>query len=150
MYWIELQHRVHHRRRPLQVCDRFEQRDHLEGRCDASGRMARQLVNGGAVAHIACEAHDISPASLWAKVRLQRGHRTQRVEHLFGGCRWLGPCANLSKRTHMDEAVLAHLELGEMKPECLGLPDEVLELAVRQPGSACGRQRRLHCSKVVE
>jgi len=40
----------------------------------------------------------------------------------------------------MNEAVLAHLKLGEVKTECLGLPDQVLQLAVRQARGTRGRQ----------
>jgi hypothetical protein len=111
--------------------------------------MARQLVDGGDVVHIAGEAHDVSPARLGPESGLQRSHRRERVEDLLGGRRALGPCPHLCQCAGVDEAVLAHLELGEMKSECLHLPDQVLELAIRQPRSTGGGQGCLHCAQIV-
>src|SRR5712692_11675663 len=48
----------------------------------------------------------------------------------------------------MHVAVLANLELGEVKAECFRLPDQVLQLAVCLSGRAGARQRALNAAEV--
>ena len=53
-------------------------------------------------------------------------------------------------RERADAAVLADLELGEVEAEGLDLPDQVLQLAVRDCGRARRGQRGLHQPQVGE
>ena len=50
----------------------------------------------------------------------------------------------------MDGTVLAHLEPGQVESECLGLPDQVLQLSVGLPGRAGVGQGTLDQPEVGE
>ena len=50
----------------------------------------------------------------------------------------------------VDAAMLAYLELREVEPERFDLPDQVLQLTVREPVGAGGRERFLYSAQVIE
>jgi len=88
-----------------------------------------QLVNRGHVARVAGEADDVAPAALGAVSRLELRHHAEGVQRLARLRRKLAPSANLAERVLVHAAVLPHLELGQVEPERLGLPHELLHLA---------------------
>jgi hypothetical protein len=109
-----------------------------------------QLVHRDDVADVAREAHDVAPASIDPKPSLDRGDGSKRVEDFTRFCGQRAAGSNFGEGAGMDRAVLAHLQLGEVKAERLNLPHEVLQLAERQTRCARGRERVLHTSQVIE
>ena len=131
-----------------QILAALEQRHHIQHRLPGGARKPRELVHGGDVRRRRGEADDVPAAGVDTVPLLDRGDSRQRVEHLAGLRRQLpvGPWrreAQFLQRRRMHGAVLTDLKLGQVEAEGLGLPDEVLKLAVGLPvGSRC-RQRAL-------
>ncbi len=107
--------------------------------------MDREHVGGRAR-----EAHDVAPAARVPEPTLELCHRADRREDLPGGRgRLLAPRAELLDRGPDDGGVLPDLELRQVEPERLRLPEEVLELPVGEPLRAGGGQRPLDDAEVV-
>ena len=137
----ELEHLVHHPRRTGEVVERLEEGDHVERR--GTPRASRQLVYGRDVFRSSGEAHDVAPAASLTVSSLQvRDHR-HRLKHLFGGGR-------PGKRFGVHLAVLADLELGQVKPEGLRLPHQALHLAERDARSSSLFQRATQDAEVTQ
>jgi len=93
--------------------------DHVQDRgCSAASKVG-EAVHAGNVRCIAGEADDESPRGFGAEPFLKPRHRPENVENICSGGEL--------------RAVLAYLELGEVKAKRLRLPDEVLHLAERDP-----------------
>ena len=137
----ELEHLVEDLRCVREVVQCLEERDDVDHRSLLAPRVACQLIDGGDVGRGPREADHVPAAAVDAKSSLQRGHDVERVEHVTGEVRQRSPRANLCQRPLMHLAVLAYLELGQVKAECLGLPQQALDLAHRQTGGArCGER----------
>ena len=146
----ERKHLLHHVWSLTQVIHRLKQRDDVEHRRIAAGRVIGQLVHGGNVADVSGEADDVAPARFGAEPCLDAGDRADGVEHLTSQRGHLSVRADLGQRTCVDMAVLSHLERGEMKPERLRLPDQMLQLAVGLAWRARACERALDAAQVGE
>ena len=112
--------------------------------------MPGKLADGEHVSRAPREAHDVSTACVSAESPLQPRHRPQREEDLLGTQRQVAAGSDLPQRILVHRRVLTHLQLRKVKPERLSLPDEVLELAEREPGRAGLRERPLHDPQVAQ
>ncbi len=130
LHWCKREHLLHHVRSLTQVIDSLEQRDDVEHRPHAALRQLGELVHRGDVPDAAGEAHDVAAACVGAEPGLNACDHRHRVEHFLRRRRQCSFRANLRKGSRVDLAVLAHLERGEVKPECLRLPDQMLHLTV--------------------
>ena len=85
-----------------------------------------------------------------AKTLLQQRDGAQRRYDLVGLGRARAAGGDLRERLAMHAAVLADLQVREVKAERLRLPDELVHLAIRLARSARGDERILQRPKVVE
>ena len=99
---------------------------------------------------VAREAHDVTPAARRPEPALELGHRAERREDLPSGrARLAAARAEPVEGGGDDGGVLPDLELRQVEPERLRLPEEVLELPVGEPLRAGGGQRPLDDAEVV-
>ena len=103
--------------------------------------MLGELVDRSNVGGVAREADNVPPAGGSAESRLQSRHRRERLEHLARRIRTSSARTDLSQSALVDGAVLADFELGQVKAKCLGLPDQVLQLAERESRGATRGER---------
>ncbi|TWG84011.1 hypothetical protein L603_002200000220 [Cellulosimicrobium cellulans J34] len=147
------EHRLEDVHARTQVGEGLEQRDrvddgHLVG---AGERELRELVHGREVLGLLREGHDVAARGADAVALLDRAERAERVEHL---ARAVGQVAvqallrDLRERSLVDLGVLAHLELGEVEPERLDLPHQLLQVPVRGARGARRDERLLHDAQV--
>ena len=150
----ESEHAVQDAGGGVQVGAGLEERDDVEdGAAVGRQRVLRQLVHGGDVVGGAGEADDVAAAGLHSEALLDPGDDPDGVQDLAGAVGQLPVGAVLAqfgqgRGVHL--AVLADLQLGEVEPEGLGLPDEVLELAVGLPVRPGGGQGLLDGAQVGE
>ncbi len=148
---LQLQHLVQHPGGVVQVLAALEQRHHVQHRRSAAPRrVPGQLVDGGDVRRRPGEAHHVTTARLDPEPVLDPGRGPERRQHLRGLVGQGAARADLAQRAGVHRAVLPDLQLGQVEPERLGLPDELLQLAERLPGGAPGGQGLLHQPQVGE
>ena len=154
---------VEHVAGPFQVGPGLEQRHHVQLQRAVGDGQAGQGPDRGQVGGGAAEADHVAAAGVGAVAGLQLGHDPQGVEHLAGRPADLrgrsrpaldgqpvegggvagGAGGQLGQGLGVDGGVLADLQGGQVEAERLGLPGQVLELPVGQPGRPGRGQRRL-------
>ena len=122
----------------LEVRERLEQRDRVDDRrVHARERDLRQLVDGREVLGGLRERDDVAAGGQHAVAPLDGPDGAERVDDLDrAGLEGAVDAvrAQVRQRTLVHLRVLPHLELGQVEPERLHLPDQPLQLAVRRRG----------------
>ena len=142
------EHVVEHPDCAAQVVLGLEQRHHVEGERPPTEGPLGKLVHRGDVLARLRERHDVAPARVRAEPLLDLGHHPEDREHLLGLRRQVATTARegpqLRERPRVHLGVLADLQLGQVEPERLDLPDQVLQLAVGLPAGTGRGQRDLN------
>ena len=96
------------------------------------------------------ERHDVAPGGARAEPLLHEGDGAEDVEHLCRPARCAARRPRARRAPWRAPRVLAHLELGEVEPERLDLPDQVLQAAVGLARAPRRDERVLHDAQVGE
>src|SRR5690606_33463955 len=100
--------------------------------------LPRERVHGGEVAGVAREGDDVASRGAGSVPLLDLRDRAEDLEDLFGLRAELAARLALGEDLLMHGGVLTHLQLGQVEPERLDLPEQLLQAAVGLPRGAAG------------